>query len=147
MANLKSSEKKAVNNIIVSGHTKFERNVTIQAVELHEYKYSINGTDGTYNRLLVVYGDNDDKSIFGNQKGLVLNPREDTAYPLLVNVKPGAKGKLTFEVDYSVLDETTTTDKETGEVSKSPYQKEVDVKVVDFTPTEEKKTRQSGKTE
>lgn len=136
MANLKSSEKKAVNTVLISGHTQFERNVTIQHIEPHEYEYITNtGEKGTYERLLVAYGDNDDKNaFFGNQKGLVLSPKEDSAYPILANVKPGTKGKLVFEMSYSVLDGSLKTDKETGEVSKSPYQKEIECKVVNFIP-------------
>lgn len=134
MANLKSSEKKAVTNVIIAGKTHFQKNVTIQNVKEKEYQYAMKGSEGVYNRLLVAYGDNDDESIFGNQKGLLLNPKEDTAYPILANTNPGTRGIMEFEVDYSILDEGLNTDKETGEISKSPFQKEVDIKVVKFTP-------------
>lgn len=139
MANLKSSQKKAVNSAVIAGKTYFQRNVTIQHVQEQEYKYTMKGSgkEGTYNRLLVAYGDNDDESIFGNQKGLLLSPKEDTAYPILANTKPGTRGIIVFEADYSILDEGLNKDEETGKTRTTPYQKEVDIKVVKFTPEKE----------
>lgn len=90
-------------NLVGVSNINFSLHVTVQSVEEKSYSYEIAENKGTYTRLLIALGNRDAEDFFHSQIFLVLNPKEDPAYPLLAKAKAGDRGiiKLSNSVKLS----------------------------------------------